>query len=126
MRSIHQPAAGRRPLICARVPALLLPLLLLGCQPSPDGGDEGDAVPAAARIVLNWPSIEAADRYELRVWAGNRLLFEESVADTVFVLGESLRRTVLAFDSLEVVVRGMRRGERLSTEPIRWRRAAAD
>jgi hypothetical protein len=108
---------------------LAVPLLSLGlgaCQSGSEDRGEGQKAEPAEDIALQWPRIEGADRYELRAWARDRLLFEESVADTQLVLVESLRRTVAAFDSVEIVVRGLEQGVRLDAEPIRWLRLKSD
>ena len=102
---------------------ILLLGMSLGCQTQSDPPDESVELEP---IVLRWPLVEGADRYELRVWAGERLLFEESIAETLLILPESLRRTVAAFDTVEVVVRGLRQGERMDGEPLRWMRPAAE
>ena len=109
---------SRRPLLFVSTSLLLT--LLWACEGAGQRDGSGPQ-PAAAPERLEWPRMAGADRYELRVWSGNRLVFQSGAPDTVLALTPVQRRAMAAFDTVEVVVRGLRRGERVSGAERRWR-----
>jgi len=102
----------RTPYICAPIVCALA--LLIACQGDPKVDRDEKTVEAPVLDRLHWESTPEADRYELRVWAAHRLLFETTTADTQLVLTPVQRRAIAAFDSVRAVVRALRLGERIA------------
>lgn len=90
------PTAAKR---CSLALLVLCALLWGAC-----GGEPEPAESSPAR--LHWAPIEGAEHYTVRVWAGYRLLFEESVPDTALALDADHRRAMAPFDSLRLELLG--------------------
>ncbi len=87
-----------------------LPLLVaVGVAACGRHGRESAATVRAATPLppVRWRGIARAQRYVVRGWSGDQLLFELTTRDTLLALSPSLQQTLAAFDSAAVEVLGM-------------------
>lgn len=71
-----------------------------------------DVSAAAMADSLAWNTASGAQRYVVRGWSGDRLLFEVTTADTLLVLTPSMSRAVAAFDTATAEILAQK-GERV-------------